>query len=114
ARHEVVYFHGPVQEYVDVPAGAPTFDLMKLLRDPYRTRVRAAVYRALRDGEPVIVADARGAHDGGMAVRVAARPTDIPNHSGRFVIVTFEPVPSHGDARAVVADPAEDSLVRQL
>jgi two-component system CheB/CheR fusion protein len=54
----VLYFHGDTERFLTMPEGEPTRDLLSLVREGLRTRLRAAIAKAAREGEEVEV----GAH----------------------------------------------------
>jgi two-component system CheB/CheR fusion protein len=54
-KNEILYHHGQTGSYLDYPQGEPTSDLFALLREGLSSRVRAAVHRVQREGEPATV-----------------------------------------------------------
>lgn len=109
---EVLYFCGPTDEFLVRPRGAPTQNLLALVRDGLRSRVRAALREAAQGETPVQVLDARMKHGGSFhAVQLTATPT-AGGDLGRLFLVVFE----HARQPAVVPghSSAEGALVRQL
>lgn len=59
ASAEALYFCGPTDEFLTRPRGIPTHNLLDLLRDGLRARVRGALQQAARGEHPVEVQGAR-------------------------------------------------------
>jgi two-component system CheB/CheR fusion protein len=51
-RHEILYFLGPVAQFLDQPAGQPPLDLLALAPPDLRVRLRMAVQGVFRAGRP--------------------------------------------------------------
>ena len=49
-KYEILYFFGPTDRYLAVPAGEPTQDLMMMAREGLRTKLRSAIHKAVREG----------------------------------------------------------------
>lgn len=52
---EVIYHNGPTNRYLRQPRGGPTQDLLELLPQGLRNRIRGAVYRAAQEVKPVSI-----------------------------------------------------------
>ena len=113
---EVLYFCGPTDEFLVRPRGAPTQDLLTLVRDGLRSRVRAALREAAQGEAPVQVLDARMKHGNSFhAVQLTVTPTP-GGELGRLFLVVFEHarqpalVPGNGSAEATLVRQLEDEL----
>lgn len=53
SNYQVLHFHGPTEEFLTQPAGAPTFDLLSLAREGLRMTVRNAVHQAIETSKVV-------------------------------------------------------------
>lgn len=75
-NYRVLHFHGPTDDYLDQPRGAPTQDLLALARQGLRFAIRRAVQKAMQAMEPVSVnaTGLRGAQS--AAVIVTASPVE--------------------------------------
>jgi two-component system CheB/CheR fusion protein len=115
-KYEGMYFFGPISDYLEVPSGEPTQDLTLMARDGLRTKLRSAVHRAVRDGEPVSAEGAHVKRDGRQfAIRLTVRPVQTPRSAEELLLVTFEDLPETAQAKSGAAPPAaEEPLVRQL
>lgn len=90
----VLYVHGDVSPYVRLATGEARLDLLTMLPDEMRTRVRAAQYKARRDNQPVTVhytrSDARDDTD--AIVRITVRPLPADSVGEDCVFIGFEDV----------------------
>ena len=82
----VHFFHGETERFLDQPRGEPTRDLLSLAKRGLAARLRAAVHRAMRDGEPVTV----DAHvEGPERVPVRLSVTPLGGGEPRRLLVSF-------------------------
>ncbi len=114
-KYEILYFFGPTDRYLAVPAGEPTQDLMLLAREGLRTNLRSAIHKAVRESGPVTLADAQVKRNGDYhPVIVTIRPVQGPQGADGLLLVTFQ----DSDQDRVPPRPpetvAEESVVRQL
>ncbi len=54
-NHEIVYHSGPTNRYLRQPRGVPTQNLLDLLPENLRSRIRGALYRSGREERPVVI-----------------------------------------------------------
>ena len=54
-NHDILYHNGPTNRYLRQPRGAPTQNLLELLPEKLRNRIRGGLYRATQETEPVIL-----------------------------------------------------------
>ena len=106
----VVFVHGDIGQFLHVPQGEPRLDLMMMLDAELRTRIRAAVYKCRRDGEPVVVEGDTGA-GGERRVRATVRPS-APGAG--LLSVAFETVQQHEPPEPADMDAEQEALVDQL
>lgn len=113
---EVLYFHGPALRYLDVPPGEPTQDLLAMVRGGLRSRLRAALQSASRDGTPVAINDARIEREGAeLPIRATVRRLTVPQDADGLLLVSFEDLDAplqRPEQRAQAA--VEESLARQM
>ncbi len=93
-KYEILYFLGPTSRYLEQPTGEPTRDLMMQAREGLRTKLRAAVHRATRDNEAVVLTDVRVKRNGDY----------------HPIIVTVKPVPASALAQVAGRRIAPDRL----
>jgi two-component system CheB/CheR fusion protein len=87
-RHEIVHHSAHAGEFLQVPGGEPTQNIFKLVRDPLRVELRAALHAAAEDGRMIrtrpITVPVDG-HDRRVVVRV--RPAADPDLQGFFLVI---------------------------
>ncbi|MCG6859915.1 MAG: PAS domain S-box protein [Chromatiaceae bacterium] len=116
-KYEILHFFGPTEKYLKLPDGAAVLDLIEMLREGLRTKLRAAVHKAMRDGSRVEVGDARVRRDGGyFPVRIRVRPAKAAQGAEGLLLVAFEDVQPAEPQALAGAEPtnAEDVLSQQL
>ena len=64
ARSECLYSLGPTERYLHVAPGAASHDLLAMIGQNVRAKLRAAIRRAGRDGTRVTVRGGRASHEG--------------------------------------------------
>jgi two-component system CheB/CheR fusion protein len=114
-KYEILYFLGPTTRYLDVPSGEPTQDLLMMARDGLRTKLRGAVHKAIRDGQPVVLSDAQvKRNDGYHPITVTIKPVQNPKEAEGLLLVLFQDVAENA-ARFPAPEPtSEGFLVHQL
>ncbi|HWY73794.1 MAG TPA: chemotaxis protein CheB, partial [Burkholderiaceae bacterium] len=112
ANFETLYFSGPTDRFLGQPHGSPTHNLLSLLRESLRSRLRGAMNKAISTNTTVTVKDAqlkRGSRY--EPVRLTVVPT-LSGESQRLFLVVFEEEPEPPAARRGIA--ADSTLVKQL
>ncbi len=116
-KHEILHFSGPSDKYLKLPEGEAVLDLVEMLREGLRTKLRAAVHKAMQDKRPVEVGDARVRRDDGyFPVRFRVRPAKATQGAEGLLLVAFEEAHREVPQAAAGAEPtaAEDTLTQQL
>jgi len=119
-NHEIVSVLGPLVNYLEFPAGELTKDLLAMARPGLRTKIRAAVFKAIQTGESVTDHDARVKRNGTYAsCSITVKPVAEPKDAAGLLLVTFQDRASVGratsdtrDARPV--DDEESHLIQHL
>jgi len=112
ARHEGLYYSGPVDRYLKIAVGEASRDLLAMARDGLRTKLRAAIRRAIRDNACVALG-AQMERDGG-AVTVSIRVQPVRTEAEEFLLVSFSEEPAKADSRKQMAEAAELPHVARL
>jgi len=117
-RNEILYYCGPTHLYLAHPPGPPTPDLLAQAREGLQTKLRNALHKAIRTGEPVAIGGLRIRRNG-AACRVGAsiEPLKEWKEAEGLLLVSFADEPEGAPAAAQktrVAKEPEESLVRQL
>jgi two-component system CheB/CheR fusion protein len=54
-NYEIIYYNGPTNRYLRQPRGVPTQNLLELVPENLRSRIRGALYRSSREGKTVSI-----------------------------------------------------------
>jgi two-component system, chemotaxis family, CheB/CheR fusion protein len=112
SSYEVLYFCGPSDEFLLRPRGAPTQDLLVMVREGLRARMRAALQEASRSDLPVDVVGARMKRSGAfLPVQISVIPSSS-SELGRLFLVVFRH--DLGAPAIPLANDADGQLVRHL
>lgn len=87
-RNRILYFHGDLDPYLKTPTGEPTLDLLSMVREALRPKLRAAIRQAGKERSGV-QAEMRLKRTGKESVRVTVTPVLTRNSASRF-LVSFE------------------------
>jgi two-component system CheB/CheR fusion protein len=87
ARQECLHISGTADKYLRVPVGAASNDLLVMVRDGLRPKLRAAIERAKRDRARVIVTDAQLDED----------------HDSSTICIAIEPIKTQVDGMLLVS-----------
>jgi len=92
-NRECLYFLGPTDRYLRVAPGHPTHDLLAMVRDDLRMRLRSALQRARQENTSVVVAaPVPTHHDGGVApFRIDLKPVTIDGEELLLICFVDEP-----------------------
>jgi two-component system, chemotaxis family, CheB/CheR fusion protein len=99
-KYEVQYFHGPLNNYLAIPSGRPTHELLPMAREGLASKLRIALHRALQ-GKRSVQAVARNMkrNGGSIDVRITVDPVALPN-SDPMLLVSFEDAKTEGITEA--------------
>lgn len=102
-RFEVHYFHGPVRNYLDIPAGEPTTDLFAMCMDGLRSKVRGQLLECMREESAVsTIAPRVKRGDDVVAVRVSVEPVPRRKGAEALFLITFVDEPREPTVRKAV------------
>ncbi len=113
-RYQVVYFHGDTDPYLRHPVGEPTRDLVSLLREAIRGRVRGAVYHAIANDQPVVVRVKVPGEKGPRQAEASAVPLHDHRGAEGLVLLTFDLLDRPAEVEPLEPSPVEEEVVRQL
>jgi two-component system CheB/CheR fusion protein len=115
ARHEGLYYSGPIDRYLKVAAGEASRDLFAMARDGLRPKLRAAIRQAGGEHACVRLGGARVDRNGDIvAVSISVQP--IRAEGEAFLLVSFSDEPEHkksGQGEAEAADPPHVARLEQ-
>ncbi len=86
----VLYVHGDLTPYLGITAGEPRLELLTMLREDLRVRVRAAIYKGRRDREPVEVTALRDGEGEAEHLRICVRPVATEAFEDAAMVVSFQ------------------------
>ena len=88
-HNRILYFHGELGSFLQMPTGEPTLDLPTMVREELRAKVRAALRQARKEGMRV-AAEATLRSGNRQRVTVTVTPLSTATALGR-ALVSFEP-----------------------
>jgi two-component system CheB/CheR fusion protein len=86
----VMYFHGDVDAFLRRESGAPTDNLMEMLRQGLSPAVRSVLHQAIDEGRSAIVDTEMLAEQERVQVRVEAVPLKAAHGTDSYYLITFE------------------------
>ena len=101
-KHECLYYSGQTDRYLQVAAGEPSRDLLKMAREGLRHKLRAAIRQASRENVCATVTGAKTGDSGNaVAVRIEVHP--VQSNGEELLLVSFfdEPAPEHRPDRPI-------------
>ena len=112
-NYEILYHNGPTKRYLTQPRGAPTQNLLELMPENLRNRIRGAIYKVTREARPVSIR-AVIADEEGQKRQVSIRVSKIKDNL--FLIVFREKAvsPSGASPETFETECVEEPAVRQL
>ena len=114
---EILHLHGPTTRYLELPQGEPVMDLIAMIKDGLRIKLRAAVHKVVKDNMPATVDNVRIKRDNSyFRVSFTVVPVKEVDIEEPLYLVSFvdQPAPKEEVGLANELDPGEESLVEQL
>ncbi len=111
--YDILYHNGPTNRYLRQPRGAPTQNLLELLPDSLRNRLRGAIYRATQEAKPVSI---RTSISGDDEKKRQATLRISKLRENLFLVVFREKggIPEQADAVTAEVACVDEPAVRQL
>ncbi|MEZ5931687.1 MAG: chemotaxis protein CheB [Alphaproteobacteria bacterium] len=117
-HYEVLFLHGPLRQYFDVPSGEPTKILTSMVLEGLRGKLRVALHRAGHERQPATAVASNVRRNGHhVSVRITVEPAGSAiDHDMLLVTFTDEPAVTAEAATAQTAAGAlvEDDAMKQL
>lgn len=89
--YEILHFQGPTVNFLEFPKGSPTHDLITLLREGLRARIRSAVDYVLKENQPIVDLEAKVKRNGHyLPCTLTVRPVFDPKLPSDLLLITFE------------------------
>src|SRR6185312_10557388 len=107
-RHnECLYYLGATDRYLRVGSGEPSRDLMAMVRDGLRNKLRAAIHRAGKERARAVITGAQVRHEGKTAaVSIAVQP--LQSDREELLLVSFIEEPKRPKKSRQSVEAAED------
>lgn len=86
-RFDILHLHGPTRQYLHLPEGEPTLNLLAMIGEPARHRLRAAVHEAVQHRRPVAVSAVTA--PGLPVLRITVRPLTPETAAGEPVLLVI-------------------------
>jgi two-component system CheB/CheR fusion protein len=88
---EILHYQGPTVNFLEFPKGSPSNDLLVLLREGLRARVRSAINSVQKENQAIADHQARVKRNNlYVTCTVTVRPVYEPNLSTELLLITFE------------------------
>jgi len=119
ASHEIIHMCGPVGDFLRMPAGLPTRDVVKSVHPSLQLDLRAVLMAAIHDKKEAKVQSLFSEPEKeSRAVTLLVRPAEIPG-SDYFLVVFEETVPTRESldrpaSASISRDDALEGVVRRL
>ncbi|MBA6327254.1 PAS domain-containing protein [Colwellia sp. MB02u-6] len=88
---EILHYQGPTVNFLEFPKGSPSNDLLVLLREGLRARMRSAINYVQKENQAIADHQARVKRNNHyVTCTLTVRPVYEPNHSTELLLITFE------------------------
>jgi two-component system CheB/CheR fusion protein len=88
---DILYFSGDTDRFLSMPAGEPTFNLLKIARDDIRYKLSTQLRKCLKDRVPVKSKDTKVMQNGNISpVDITVKPVLDSTLKDEFMMVLFE------------------------
>ncbi|MBA6292111.1 PAS domain-containing protein [Colwellia sp. MB3u-70] len=88
---EILHYQGPTVNFLEFPKGSPSNDLLVLLREGLRARVRSAINYVQKENQAITDHQARVKRNNHyVTCTLTVRPVYEPNLSTELLLITFE------------------------
>jgi two-component system CheB/CheR fusion protein len=117
-KHQVLHFSGPTMHYLTQPSGAPTADLLVLVKKEFRAKMRIALRQITTNEKPMVLDDVPLNRAGSkVSVRISLRPIKLARQADPLILITFEDQPAEVHEQQSIAsevNESESSLLQQM
>ena len=112
-KHQCLYSLGPTDRYLHVGPGHPTHDLLDMVPETMRTKLRSGIKKASEDKARCVVPGGLANHDG-QQISFSAAVMPVPRDGEDLLLICFvdEPVNEHKSNSAIT--PGDVPRITQL
>jgi len=112
-QHEGLYYFGPTDRYLHIPAGEASRDVIAMAREGLRGKLRAAIQRASNGHESVQIADTQMNRDGEtIPVRIDIRRVESDGED--LLLVSFKDGPKAKKGTKQAGSSPDESRIAEL
>jgi two-component system, chemotaxis family, CheB/CheR fusion protein len=117
SKHQGLYYFGPTDRYLKMPAGVASLDLLASAREGLRPAIRAAFEKAGQgqyqsQDQPVAVAGQMKRN--GHTVAVTVHALVVKSDGEDLILLSFLDAPAKAETAAVVEPPADGSRIARI
>ena len=113
SKYECLYSLGPTGRYLRVAPGYPSHDLLAMVRQDMRTKLRSAIQRASQENERVVVTGGR-VTKGGDALPFNIAVQSVSSEGETLQLICFIDEPKNETKQSLSASPRQASEVAEL
>jgi two-component system CheB/CheR fusion protein len=107
-KMEVVYLHGSVDEYLQLPAGELASDVIAMSRPGLRAKLRSSIQQAIAERKPVTVENVRIKRgEKYHAIRLSVEPLRDVDKTDGLLLVAFDEASAANRVRIVYVEPRD-------
>jgi two-component system, chemotaxis family, CheB/CheR fusion protein len=112
-KQECLYTLGPTDRYLRVPPGQPTHDLLAMVGENMRAKLRVAIQRASLEKERISITGGQTSYDGKpMSFGITVQP--VQGEEEVLFLICFVDEPKQEQGPSALAAPAADSRIVEL
>ncbi len=113
-KHQGLYYSGPTDRYLKMPAGVASLDLLASAREGLRPAIRSA-FEKTSQGEGRTVAIAGRVKRNGCSVAVTVSAQHVESDGEEFILLSFLDAPmKEQESEGAVEPPADASRIAQI
>ncbi len=110
----ILYFHGDTEPYLKQPVGEPSSDLLVLVREGLRTKLRAGIHEVLQSGRRSRVVARVRRQTGYIPVEVSILPAEPDPERAPRMLVSFSDLPGRiSPANQNAGEPVPEILITE-
>ncbi len=114
-KFDVVYSQGQIGKYLLYPKGEPSSNILKIVLDPLRHRLPAAINRAVLNGESSVLRGLRLKLEGrARVVDVTIRPVQTLSDTQKLVLLVFTDRPYSEKRNTTKSGDESDSCIAEI
>jgi two-component system CheB/CheR fusion protein len=96
ARYDILYVNGRTEQFLSLPSGQPTYNILKMAKDDIRAKLTNALHKAFKQKKPVLCESVPVRDNGISTVDIIVRPLAGYVNLPETAMVIFESKKSAG------------------